>query len=242
MRAGHVRIMTRSPHKFDLDHDCAVAAMLVYDRQNFQDGGMEGWFEPYLDGYRIALRGTAPNEGDWWAFIRDVINDCRALPITVEGLGTVPRGFYVLAERVFDDITSKINKRGTRTKPLYIVGHSLGAATALNVAALLVMAGYKVKAVRGYGCPRTGVLKPLVDAKVDVKLFRYGKDFVTHVAPWFDPHVPYTCIGKSRGRFSDHSSANYADGSCAHPNNREQVHIAPLPEPPVERFIGNERE
>ncbi|WP_417625143.1 lipase family protein [Paremcibacter congregatus] len=100
--------------------------------------------------------------------------------------GYVHRGFLAYAKHAFYDIEDCLDNWGP--KPLIFTGHSLGAAAAVNAAAVFANKGYEIAAVYTFGCPRVGngdFCEYAAAAVGDVH-FRHvnGHDGVPMLPPW----------------------------------------------------------
>lgn len=130
-------------------------------------------------------------------------------------LGYIHLGFYQLAMRLLPPILHEIRKDN---RPFTLVGHSLGAALALLVGAMLIDRGLRPAVIGAFAPPRVGDARFVrVATSVPVRAFRYGDDPVTQVPfyiPLFFPYrqVPLIAIGKPLpDRFSCHHVQNYVD-------------------------------
>jgi hypothetical protein len=130
-----------------------------------------------------------------WFF--DVISEAPHFPIDTI-LGDVPAGFYAPLKK-WHDATCRLFRRGA-----IVIGHSLGAARAVEHATLLTISGNAPIAVVAWGCPKPGtnvMAKILENAGVAVRWYEnappgYRADPVTMVPftvplflPWAHPGV-----------------------------------------------------
>ena len=69
--------------------------------------------------------------------------------------GRVHCGFATAVEKIWPQVRELLG-RPCRTRPLWLTGHSLGAAMATLASVRLTHEGYKVRAVYTYGSPRAG--------------------------------------------------------------------------------------
>lgn len=124
----------------------------------------------------VAFRGSAAGI-DW-------IRDFEYEMIEDPDLGGVEMGFMT-------GLRETLKQLQPFTKPVYITGHSLGAARALIFAALMCVSGMKPESVVTFGSPRPGgeKLKTIL-APVSIKSYRNGKDPVTGV-PFTLANEPY---------------------------------------------------
>lgn len=119
----------------------------------------------------LVLRGT--NDP------RDWLTDFNAIPNDWAGGGHVHKGFAGALEAVWDKVTASLDKNIPSDCPLFITGHSLGAALATLAASLR-----QPRALYTYGSPRVGDndFRATLSA---VKVFRVvnNRDVVTTVPP-----------------------------------------------------------
>jgi hypothetical protein len=81
---------------------------------------------------------------------RDWFDDLEALPVEVDGLGHVHRGFYEGLEEVLDKVRPLVSSQ------TYITGHSLGAARAYLFTQMLAIEGKCPRGVVAFAPPRPG--------------------------------------------------------------------------------------
>lgn len=150
----------------------------------------------------VAVRGTEFSllHIGW----RDLIRDVFAKPIDHDILGRCHSGFALGAERIYGAIEPSLNPG-----PVYVCGHSLGAAMAAELGELLL---YDGRIVHGavFGCPNYVIGEH--SAGYPLRAYRYRSDLVTMVPP--EKLLGYTLpvdtdviqLGKRRGYpwFGDH--------------------------------------
>jgi Predicted lipase len=94
----------------------------------------------------LVFRGTEQD------VFKDVLTDAYFMPVDFPGRGRVHAGFYhALSGDCWRHILDVLERPGIRKKPLWITGHSLGAALATMAAAYLEPTG-----VYNFGSPRVG--------------------------------------------------------------------------------------
>ena len=98
------------------------------------------------DHYLIVFRGTESDIGDW---LTDLNFDFKR-----HFFGLVHDGFGTSFSQLYPEILSHI--RQYKEKPVFIAGHSLGAALAGLCAIQLKMADFDIVGVYTYGMPRIG--------------------------------------------------------------------------------------
>jgi len=192
-----------------VDQDLAGFAEQSYEMSNIVDGNVEAYFQPYSDGFSFAFRGTNKNGHSVSSLLKDILTDIRFFPVWTPGLGWHPAGFTKAAVRICDNVELMIEDK---TTPLYLSGHSLGAAICLIVAAFLARRGYNVKVVRAFAPPRVGRLKSLKG--IDVIGYRYGNDIVPMVPPFFKHDIRMKKIGGNLGPIKSHDMDNYSGEIC----------------------------
>lgn len=118
--------------------------------------------------------------------LTDWIRDFQANMLTDPDLGDVESGFFIGVR----DLFPKIQKEIAGTTHISIVGHSLGAARALQVAGLFVISGLMPEVIT-FGSPRPGGAKlKEVLSKISIRSYRNAFDPITNV-PLTLSHDPY---------------------------------------------------
>lgn len=192
-----------------IDKDLVGFSVEAYEKCNIRDGNVEAYYRDYAGGLSFSFRGTHKNGHSTSSLLKDILTDIRFFPLWTPGFGFHPAGFTRAAIRICDDIERIIKDK---SKPLYINGHSLGAAICLIVAAFLARRGYNVKAVRAFAPPKVGRLKSLKG--LDVIGYRYGNDIVPTVPPFFKHDIKMKAIGGKLGPIKSHDLDNYAAEIC----------------------------
>ncbi|HEX4552738.1 MAG TPA: lipase family protein [Xanthobacteraceae bacterium] len=147
----------------------------------------------------IAFAGTDP--GVWQTIITD---------FTLRPRGDTHAGFQAAADAVRGEVAQAVALSRAGAKPLFITGHSLGAA----IAAISALDGdAKPAAVYGFGMPRPGDARfhARYTAALGDRTFRYvhGLDLVARVPPSILPgttgfrHVGRMFQCASGGKFDD---------------------------------------
>lgn len=121
--------------------------------------------------------------------ILDWFRDFQAQMVYDTELGGVDFGFL----QGLRDIIGKRPGDAIPNKPVYITGHSLGAARALLFAALEKIRGLQIAGVTVFGPPRPGAFSvKTILASVPVTCYKNRSDPVCYVPmdiPLFDPYV-----------------------------------------------------
>lgn len=195
-----------------IDKDLVGFSTESYEKCNIRDGNIEAYYREYEGGLSFSFRGTHKNPHSTSSLLKDILTDIRFFPLWTPGFGFHPIGFTRAAIRIVDDIEGIIKKHGDEIAPLYISGHSLGAAVCLIVAALLARKKYNVVSVRAFAPPKVGRLKSLKGR--DVVGYRYGNDIVPIVPPFFKHDIKIKKIGGKLGPIKSHNLDNYAAEIC----------------------------
>jgi hypothetical protein len=156
------------------DLDCALFSYASYFQTKIFDRALN------VSGVKVFVKET-PDEQlilfpgsesllDWW-------RDFEARMVTVPDLGGVEQGFMTGMRDVFKALQPF-------TKPIRIVGHSLGATRALIFGALMCLVGIKPETIIALEPPRPGGqrLKEIL-APVTIRAYRNGNDPVCDVPP-----------------------------------------------------------
>ena len=142
----------------------------------------QGFVAANKDMILVAFRGPqADNAIDW-------LTDLDAILRPFEGGGQVHKGFYDALDSVYDELLATLKKYQTKAQPLWVTGHSLGAALAcLAVARLLMQERRPVYGLHTFGQPRTGdvAFGNRFDTEFGNKTWRFvnNRDVVTRVPP-----------------------------------------------------------
>jgi triacylglycerol lipase len=130
------------------------------------------------DAVILAFAGTDP--GIWQNLATDI--DIRPDPGT-----DTHQGFQLAVQAAQTQIGQAVLRSQQSQKPLFITGHSLGAALAALAAQIAAAAGTPPRAVYVFGMPRTGGLRfqASYDASLGALTYRlvYGIDLVARVPP-----------------------------------------------------------
>jgi len=104
--------------------------------------------------------------------------------------GLVHNGFLEELSAVQDRVVTELLKRGGRSRPVYVTGHSQGGAEAALATRALLAGGFPVVSTYTFAAPRPGNLEftKSIPATLPIHRIEFGDDIV--------PHVPPTLIGK----------------------------------------------
>jgi len=149
------------------DLDCANLCLSQYNGEDIFDrtfcvGGDVVSVKNYPDCTAVIHEGShdAPN----W------INNFDAVMQQIDDFGGVEQGFYVNLPAMMVSLQPLLDK----SKPIYVVGHSRGAARAHICGAMLIKRGYNVEVVT-FGSPRPGdaVLSAVLASAPNRSYFNY---------------------------------------------------------------------
>lgn len=124
----------------------------------------------------IAVRGTAN--------VKNAVVDAAFVLVAdkISGIN-IHQGFLLSARDIYQHILPEVNKE----RPIDLVGHSLGGATALILAMMFDAQGYDIGEVITFGQPKvTNVSGSMKFSHLDIKRIVTSKDVVPLVPP-FDP-------------------------------------------------------
>jgi hypothetical protein len=139
----------------------------------FACGQFHGFVAPLDDITVLAFRGTASIE-NWLTDGQAAQTKDPAYP------GKVHQGFAGAMRGIWPDLVQKLPPP-TSTIPLWVTGHSLGAALATLAAVRLQAARFAVRAVYTYGSPRVGDPDFYSDYAPVAYRFVNNNDVVPHV-------------------------------------------------------------
>lgn len=152
------------------DLDCADLCLAQYDGKPifdhiFHTCGVDYAIRFYPDCAAVVFEGSH-NLPDW-------VSNFQAAMIDVPNFAGVERGFYTGMPEVAVQAAPLLPK----TAPVYVTGHSRGAAHALIFAAMLIKQGYNVIVVV-FGSPRPGDKRlAAILAQAPVRSYRNYHDF-----------------------------------------------------------------
>ncbi|NJD05745.1 MAG: lipase family protein [Methylococcaceae bacterium] len=141
----------------------------------------------------LAFRGTHPpqvdNIQDAASFFRDWVNDVRAVPKPVPGLGDVHEGFWdavdaLWTQALLDEVERRLQQCPSRR--LHVTGHSKGGAMAYLAAARLHREARPVTAVHTFAAARAGTdsfAEIYNQAGIPSARYEFGDDLVPHLPP-----------------------------------------------------------
>jgi thioesterase domain-containing protein len=135
----------------------------------------------------VVFRGTAGG--------RDILTDLlfrkvpfHAGPSGAPAVGRVHRGFAGALDSVWSQVLAAAQELG-RDRPLFVAGHSLGAALAQLAAMRLASHGLTIAGLYTYGSPRVGdaAFRDAYNAALGDRTFMHinDADIVTTVPPWW---------------------------------------------------------
>jgi len=179
----------------------------AYDHTDLVVGEAKALTASTADGFAVAFQGTHD--------ARQALDDLDIRPRFLAGIGYVHHGFADLAEAVYPEVCRAVTEAG---QPTILTGHSLGAAIALLVGAMMVRDKLSLlTAIIGFGPPRVSggpaVSRMFSRAKLPVPLYRHGADEIPDLPPIFSPGAALIPIGTPSpgldGVEVDHRIASY---------------------------------
>src|SRR5688572_26426698 len=133
------------------------------------------------DALVLAFRGTQVD--DFWSSVLDFLIDAKFFPAPDAAGHLVHAGFQLALDEVWTDIERHLRREQARLpRPLWVTGHSLGAALAtLAVNRLSRDAAFRLTGGYTFGSPRVGDTGFGRAIGVPVYRFRNDSDLVPHL-------------------------------------------------------------
>ena len=143
------------------------------------------------DAIVLAFRGTQVD--DFWSTVLDFSVDAQFLPIRDAHRDLVHSGFLAGLGEVWSQVLAHLKaEQARKSRPLWITGHSLGAALATLSANLCSDdPSLRLQGVYTFGSPRVG--DPGFGARITVPVFRFRND--SDIVP----HLPLGLIVRHVG-------------------------------------------
>ena len=116
----------------------------------FSRRGTQGYVAGNDEMVLVAFRGTEPKE------MEDLMADAKLKKVPGKGGGHVHRGFKAALEAVSEDMARAVRKFCDRGQPVFVTGHSLGAALAGLAVGASKTESVPIAALYTYGMPRIG--------------------------------------------------------------------------------------
>lgn len=178
----------------------ADAALLAYSNRAaavkaFADAGLQAQLASFTgkstqayvaslpDAIVVAFRGTQLDH--FFASVSDFLINVQVLPARTPRGHLVHGGFLDALDEVWTDLERRLRDEQARSpRPLWITGHSLGAALATLAAdRLLERPALHLKGVYTFGAPRVASRAFGESLLVPVYRFRHASDIVPHLPP-----------------------------------------------------------
>lgn len=193
----------------------------------------QGYVAEFPNRVVIAFRGTEvfkQTQRQWWQvhkflqFSDDVQIDLdtRLFEWERDCVEKVHRGFYRACDSIIDDVFDALDDLDLTSRPIHIVGHSLGAAIAALVALRLVEGKYFPNYVHLFGCPKVGnrEFASYYNSKLYAQTLRFEHccDVVTRVPFYNYPVGQLAYIDSAKHvhlPYQDPVSNQFKDGSSA---------------------------
>ena len=133
------------------------------------------------DAIVLTFRGTQVD--DFWSSVLDFVVDVQLLPVPDPAGHLVHAGFNAALGEVWTDIERRLRAEQARLpRPLWVTGHSLGAALAtLAASRLSADASLRLQGAYTFGSPRVGDRAFGKAIGVPVYRFRNDSDIVPHL-------------------------------------------------------------
>jgi len=129
----------------------------------------------------LVFRGTEsrrrPGQKDYRDIVADVKADANLVLVPSGGQGKVHKGFSDALDEVWADVLPKLEALESEGRPIWITGHSLGAA-------LATLAAYRfgrARALYTFGSPRVGNPEFAADFRTPAYRFENNNDIVCKV-------------------------------------------------------------
>jgi pimeloyl-ACP methyl ester carboxylesterase len=173
----------------------------------------------------------------------DALVDAKFLKTdSFDGSGRVHRGFKGAVDSVWADVQQAVRAIGTDL-PIYVAGHSLGAALAQLAAYRLAKGGSTIAAVYVYGSPRVGnkAYADAYNALLESKTFLHinNKDIVARIPP---PFLGYRHLGGGPRQFDEGHNLTLMPKSKGMEDEEVDMDFEELDEEMQERIMAQMRE
>jgi hypothetical protein len=187
-----------------------AAAGLAGDVTFFQGGhSTQAYVMSMPDAIVLAFRGTQVD--DFWSSVLDFAIDAQLIPARDSHGDFVHAGFLLALGEVWPRVSTHLQReQSNRPRPLWITGHSLGAALATLAANLCSDAAtFGLKGVYTFGSPRVGDAGFGAKVRIPVFRFRNDSDIV--------PHLPLGLVFDHVGKLQFIDGAGHLHSSVPSP-------------------------
>ena len=134
----------------------------------------EAYVASLPDALVLVFRGTQLD--DFWSSVLDFLIDAKFLPVPDAAGHLVHAGFQVALDEVWTEVEGHLRREQARqARPLWVTGHSLGAALAMLAANRLSPdATFRLRGGYTFGSPRVG--DPAFGRAIGVPVYRFRND------------------------------------------------------------------
>jgi triacylglycerol lipase len=168
----------------------------------FSRKGTQGFVAGNGELVLVAFRGTEPTK------LKDWMTDAKIKKVSGKGGGHVHRGFKAALEAVSSDMAATVRRFRDSGQPVFVTGHSLGAALAGLAVAASKSERIEIAGLYTYGMPRVGnrIFAQKFKETYGTRTFRVvnNNDTVTRVPPrsFGYKHVGVVKYFDSKGRLT----------------------------------------
>ena len=169
--------------------DAGIAGDAVFFQKT---GSTQAYVISMPDAIVLVFRGTQVD--DFWSSVLDFTVDARFLPVPDMHGDLVHAGFLAALGEVWAAVAAHLrDEQGKKPRPLWITGHSLGAALATLTANLCGDdSSLRLQGVYTFGSPRVG--DPGFGTRIRIPVFRFRND--SDIVPHLPLGLLFRHVGK----------------------------------------------